>query len=109
IAQAERMIEGDLHTRLLHHVVKLLIPLVRAQGVEGDPHLDPLAGLVREGPRHALADLPLPPDVGLEMDALARLRDVVEKWGEERVAVLQYLDGVAWHDGRAREVEIGRA
>ena len=71
LAQPRRAVERDLDPRLLHAVEQLALGAVGAQGVEGDPHLDPVPRLVGERRRQAVADLPLPPDVGLEVDAAA--------------------------------------
>ncbi len=86
---------------LLHQLEELVVPVLRADGVQGEPDLHSLAGTGSQRFGQAPADVPLPPDVGLDVDRLPGRRDVAEEGGEELVAVLQDLDAVAREDGRA--------
>ena len=63
-----------------------------AGGVDQKPYLDSLLCFGGQRAGHLVADLASPPDVRLEVHALARLGDIGEEMRKELIPVFQKLD-----------------
>jgi hypothetical protein len=77
VEDPQRVVHRDAHAGLPHEPELPAVAADGAHGVDHEPDLDPFAGTGGKGPRQLGTDLAPPPDVALEVNGLARRRDVL--------------------------------
>src|SRR2546427_467153 len=87
IAEANGMKLADLHAGAFHQHLQTTVHFVTAGGVDQQSHFDAVVGFRGQRLRYVIADIALPPDVRLHVNALAGLGNLVEQRREELVAV----------------------
>src|ERR1051325_2322159 len=105
VAEAEGMKRAHLYAGGEHLVAYLVVHLVAAGGVDEGAPLPALPHLRRQRRRDLFADRAFPPDVRLDVHALARRGDVAQEQREKAVAVLEELDAVAGLEARLRQAD----
>src|SRR5881409_208645 len=79
VAEADGMEHAHLRARIAHQLLKPLLHLVAAGGIQQQSHFHAFTRFRRERVGYFIADRSFPPDVRLDVNTLARFADVPEQ------------------------------